>query len=129
MPPQFVDIGFENGVVTHQRMLFQVDRAQLMTSGNVDLQSQLDLIAQIPLDASWLGSDLQGLAGQSVTFPIRGTLGRPALDASAIRDIVTRLGTEAGAEVIKNRLEGIMQKQIGSGLDQINSGLEKLLGF
>ncbi|MEO1524007.1 MAG: hypothetical protein AAFX06_01160 [Planctomycetota bacterium] len=129
MPAQLVDFAFENGVVTHQRMLFQIDRAQLMTSGSVDLQSRLDLIAQLPLDANWLGSDLKGLAGQSVTFPIRGTLSRPALDSSGIRDIVTRLGTQAGSEVIQNRLEGIMQKQLGSGLDQINSGLEKIFGF
>lgn len=129
MPAQLVDFQVENGVVTHQRMLFQIDRAQLMTSGSVDFQSRLDLMAQLPLDASWLGSDLQGLAGQSVTFPVRGTLSQPALDSSAIREIVTRLGTQAGAEVIQNRLEGIMQKQLGSGLEQINSGLEKILGF
>ncbi|MEL6109912.1 MAG: hypothetical protein AAFU85_28205, partial [Planctomycetota bacterium] len=129
MPAQLVDFQLENGVVTHQRMLFQIDRAQLLTSGSVDFQTRLDLMAQLPLDASWLGSDLKGLAGQSVTFPVRGTLSQPALDSSAIREIVTRLGTQAGAEVIQNRLEGIMQKQLGSGLEQINSGLEKILGF
>ena len=129
MPAQTVDFSFENGVATHQRMYLQIDRAQVMTSGRVNTQSQMDLIVQIPLDPSWLGSDLQGLAGQSVTFPIRGTLSQPKLDSAGVRDVMTRLGTQAGAEIIENRLDNVIQKQLGTGLDQINSGIEKIFGF
>ncbi|KAA5541876.1 hypothetical protein FYK55_16895 [Roseiconus nitratireducens] len=129
MAPQTVDFSFENGVATHQRMYFQVDRAQIMTSGRVNLQQQLDMIAQIPLDARWLGNDLQGLAGETLTFPVTGTLSQPRLDLAAVRDVVTRLGSKAGAELIQNRLDSVIQKQLGSGLDQFNSGLEKILGF
>lgn len=129
MPPQSVDFSFENGVATHQRMYFQIDRANVMTSGRVSTDSSLNLVAHIPLDASWLGSDLKGLAGQTMTFPIAGTLSRPSLDDSAIRNVMAELGTKAGAQVIQNRLDGLIQKQLGSGMDQINSGLEKILGF
>ncbi|MCA9139870.1 MAG: hypothetical protein KDB00_24020, partial [Planctomycetales bacterium] len=129
MPPQSVEFSFENGVATHQRMYFRIDRANVMTSGRVSLDSSLNLVAHVPLDASWLGGDLKGLAGQTMTFPITGTLSRPSLDDSAIRNVMAELGTKAGAQVIQNRLDGLIQKQLGSGMEQINSGLEKILGF
>jgi hypothetical protein len=129
MPPQTIEFAVENGFVSHRRMYFQIDRGQLMTSGRVGMNSQLNLTAHVPLDASWLGSDLQGLAGQTLTLPIAGTLSRPALDLSAVQRILTTLGTQAGAEVIQNRLDGLIQKQLGNGIDQLNQGLEKILGF
>ncbi|WP_145391245.1 translocation/assembly module TamB domain-containing protein [Stieleria neptunia] len=129
MPPQSVEFSFEDGVATHQRMYFKIDRANLMTSGRVASDSNINLVAQVPLDARWLGSDLKGLAGQTLTFPITGTLDRPKLDDSAVRNVMTELGSKAGAEVIQNRLDGLIQKQLGSGMEQINSGLEKILGF
>lgn len=129
MPPQSVEFSFENGVATHQRMYFKIDRANLMTSGRVATDSSINLVAQVPLDARWLGSDLKGLAGQTLTFPITGTLDRPKLDDSAVRNVMAELGTKAGAEVIQNRLDSLIQKQLGSGMEQINSGLEKILGF
>ncbi|WP_182867848.1 hypothetical protein [Stieleria mannarensis] len=129
MPPQSVEFSFENGVATHQRMYFKIDRANLMTSGRVATDSSINLVAQVPLDARWLGSDLKGLAGQTLTFPITGTLDRPKLDDTAVRAVMTELGSKAGAEVIQNRLDGLIQKQLGSGMEQLNSGLEKILGF
>ncbi|MEM6473004.1 MAG: hypothetical protein AAF802_25815, partial [Planctomycetota bacterium] len=129
MPPQTVEFAMENGVVSHQRMYFDIDRASLMTSGQVGLDSRMNLVAQVPLDPRWLGSDLKGLAGQTITLPITGTLSRPQLDSRGIRALVTELGTRAGAEVMQNRLDGLIQKQFGSSLDQINNGLEKVFGF
>ncbi|MEM0925767.1 MAG: hypothetical protein AAGJ83_07000, partial [Planctomycetota bacterium] len=129
MPPQNVDFALQNGVVSHQRMFFEIDRASVMTSGQVGLDSRLNLVAQVPLDQRWLGSDLQGLAGQTITLPVTGSLSRPQLDSRRIRSLVTELGARAGAEVMQNRLNGLIQKQFGSSLDQINSGLEKVFDF
>lgn len=129
MPPQSVEFSFENGIVTHHRMFFNIDRASLMTSGRVGTDSRINLVAQVPLDARWLGNDLQGLAGQTITLPITGTLSRPSLDDSAVRNVVRELGTKASAEVIQNRLDGLLRKELGSSLDQLNTGLEKILGF
>lgn len=128
MPPQTVEFAMDGGVVSHQRMYFEIDRASLMTSGQVGMDTRLNLVAQVPLDARWLGSDLKGLAGQTITLPITGSLSRPQLDSRRIRGLMTELGTRAGAEVIQNRLDGLIEKQFGSSLDQINSGLEKVFG-
>ena len=129
MPPQSVEFSLENGIVTHQRMYFKIDRANLMTSGRVGIDSSINLVAHVPLDARWLGSDLQGLAGQTLTFPITGTLSNPRLDDSIVRNVMSDLGSKAGAEVIQNQLNGLLQKQFGSGMDQLNSGLEKIFPF
>ena len=129
MKPQIVEFDFANGIVTHRRMSFQVDRAQLVTSGQVATNSTINLVAQVPLDPRWLGSDLKGLAGQAVTFPISGTLSRPQLDSSAVRKIVAEFGTKAGAQVIENRLNSLIEDQLGSGINQLNNSLEKVFGF
>ncbi|TWU26173.1 hypothetical protein Pla52o_00250 [Novipirellula galeiformis] len=115
VPAQTVDFSLDRGVVSHQRMFFEVDRAQVVTSGNVNIDGRLNLIAQVPLDARWLGSDLQGLAGQPVTLPIDGTLSRPSLDSSGVRKVVSELSLQA----VQGTAENYLQKQLGRGLDKI----------
>lgn len=117
LPTQSVDFDFANGVITHQRMFMVVDKARVITSGQVHVDGNLNLVTQVPLDAEWLGSDLKSLAGQTVTLPIGGTLSRPRLDPAAIRNLVTQLGTK----VIQSEAENYLEKQF-------NRGLEKLLG-
>lgn len=116
-PAQSVDFEFVNGVVSHQRMFMEIDRARIITSGQVHADQRINLVTQVPLDPSWLGSDLKGLAGKTVTLPITGTLSRPTLDAAAIRSLVTELGTKA----LQTTAESYLEKQIGRGF-------EKLLG-
>ncbi len=115
MPAQPVEFSMQNGVVTHQRMFFQIDRAQIVTSGSVGMDSSLRMMAQLPLDDRWLGSDLKGLKGQSVSLPIDGTLSRPRLDPAGIRQVVTQLGTAAA----KGAAENFLQQNLNKGLDKI----------
>lgn len=133
MPAQNVDFAFSQGVVSHERMFFRIDRAQVMTSGQVNLNSEMQMVAQVPLDTSWLGDDLQSLSGESITLPVTGSLSKPQLDVSSLRQMMTQFGVRLGQEVIESRLDGFLQKQLGSGFDKINeqfgSGLEKILDF
>ena len=119
MPPQTVDFALAQGVVQHQRLFFEIDRAQIMTSGRVTLDSKVDLVAQLPLDERWLGKDLQDLAGQPVTLPISGTLSRPTLDPSGIRNVVTQLGTQAVSTAAKEKVENYLQSQLNKGIEKI----------
>jgi hypothetical protein len=104
----------------------EIDRAKVTTSGRVTIDGQLDLIAQIPLDASWIGSDLSVLSGQTITIPVNGTLDRPRLDSSGIQRIVADMGTRAAQEAGAN----FLQEQLGRGQQQLedsfNKGFEKL---
>lgn len=114
-PAQSVDFEFANGVVSHQRMFMEIDRARIITSGQVHADQRINLVTQVPLDPSWLGSDLKGLAGKTVTLPITGTLSRPTLDAAAIRSLVTELGTKA----LQTTAESYLEKQIGRGFERL----------
>ncbi len=115
MPPQTVDFVVDQGVVRHNRMFFNVDRAEVITSGQVRMDGRLNMVAQVPLDARWLGGDLKGLAGQPVTLPIDGTLSRPSLDSSGVRRVVTELGAQA----VQQTAENYLQKQLGKGFDKL----------
>lgn len=117
IPTQSVDFDMTDGVITHQRMFMDIDRARLVTSGQVSVDGRLNLITQVPLDASWLGSDLKSLAGATVTLPISGSLSQPQLDTAAIRNMATQLGAQAIQKTAESYLE-----------EQLNRGLEKLLG-
>ena len=115
MPTQTVDFAVDQGIVQHNRLFLEIDRAQVVTSGRVAIDGRLDMIAQVQLDSSWLGNDLQGLAGQSVTLPIDGTLSRPSLDSSGVREVVAQLGVSA----VQATAENYLQKQLGRGLDKL----------
>ncbi len=115
MPAQAIDFEFANGVITHQRMFMDIDRARVITSGQVHVDGRLKLVAQVPLDESWLGSDLKGFAGQPITLPIDGTLSKPSLDAAAIRGLVGQLGTQA----VQGAADKYLEKQLGRGLDKL----------
>lgn len=117
MPAQTVDFTVDQGVVTHNRLFFEIDRARVVTSGRVAFDGRLNMIAQVPLDPRWLGSDLQNLAGQPVTLPIDGTLSRPSLDSSGVREVIQRLGVQAVQSTAENYLQ-----------NQLNRGIEKIFG-
>ncbi len=114
MPAQTVEFAVQQGFVQHDRLFFEVDRAQIMTSGRVGLDGRLELVAQVPLDASWLGSDLRSLAGEPVALPVRGTLNRPQLDSSGVREVVMQLGSQAARNTAENYLQKQLNKGIGS---------------
>ncbi len=123
LPAQTVEFNVSQGVISHRAMMLDIDRARVVTSGRVDFDGSLDLIAQIPLDAKWLGGDLHGLAGQTMTLPIDGTLSRPSLDSAGIRRVALDLGTQAAQDAAGNYL----QQQLGRGQQQIEQGINKSL--
>ena len=126
LPAQMVEFQVSDGVVRHRALRMEVDRAQVVTSGEVALDGRLNLTAQVPLDAAWLGADLRGLAGQKLTLPIDGTLSRPSLDSAGVRRVVADLGTRAAEEAAGN----FLQQQLGRGQqqleDSLNKGIERL---
>ena len=115
MPPQTVDFAVRQAIVSHERMYLEMDRVQVVTSGRVGFDGSLNMIAQVPLDTRWLGKDLQGLTGQVVTLPIEGSISRPRLDSSGVRQIATQLGAQA----VQSTAENYLQQQLNKSLDKI----------
>lgn len=108
LDPQAVDFSLAGGQVTHQRMQMRVGKASLISSGSVFLDGRLNLRFQLPLESSWLGSDLAGLAGRPITLPVGGTLSRPVVDNQAVVNTLAQLGTQA----IQTNAENYLQKQL-----------------
>lgn len=127
LPAQTVDFQVYQGVVDHRALIMDVDRARVITSGQVDFDGRLNLTAQIPLDAKWLGNDLQSLSGQSITLPIDGTLSRPSLDSTGIRRVVANFGVQAATTAAQDAAGNFLQQQIGRGQQQLEQGLNKSL--
>ncbi|QDS88807.1 hypothetical protein EC9_30020 [Rosistilla ulvae] len=117
LPAQSVDFVMENGVVTHQRLMMQLDDVQVVSSGSASLDGRLELNAQIPIEAAWAGGDMQkaGMIGQTFQIPIDGTFSRPSLDSRGVQESLTRLGTKALEETAKNAL----QKELSRGLQKL----------
>lgn len=127
LPAQSVEFQVSRGVVDHRALMLEVDRARVITSGQVDFDGRLNLTAQIPLDAKWLGSDLRSLSGQTMTLPIDGTLSRPSLDSAGIRKVVADFGTRAVQNVAQEAASNFLQEQLGRGQQQLEQGLNKSL--
>ena len=89
------------------------------SQGSVGLDQTLDLTVTIPIPSQWV-ADLPWLAGllkEDVKIPVRGTLSRPAVDASAVTTLSTQL------------LRGIAGDALGEELGgELNKALQKLLG-
>jgi len=125
LPAQSVEFQVSQGVVNHRALMFDIDRARVVTSGKVGFDGRLDLIAQIPLDAKWLGSDLRGLSGQTMTLPIDGTLSRPSLDSAGIRKVVADFGFQTAQRAAQDAAGNFLQQQLGRGQQQLEQGLNK----
>ena len=127
LPAQSIKFQVSQGVVDHRALMLEVDRANVITSGQVDFDGRLNLTAQIPLDARWLGSDLRSLSGQTMTLPIDGTLSRPSLDSAGIRKVVADFGTRAVQNAAQEAAGNFLQEQFGRGQQQLEQGLNKSL--
>ena len=117
IPEQSVSFAVANQIVAHDRLQVELDRAQLITTGQVSFNSELNLTVAVPLDPNWLGKDLEPLAGQTLYLPVRGSLERPIIDGTNLQAMIRQLGIQA----IQNNAENFLE-------DQINRGLEKLFG-
>lgn len=115
IPTQAVDFTVANKITAHERFRLDIDRAQLLTTGQVDFDGNLALTAMLPLDPRWLGQDLQRLSGQTLHLPIAGTLERPYLDASNLQSIITQLGVQ----VIQDNAENFIEEQINRSLNKL----------
>lgn len=117
LPAQSVDFVMENGVVTHQRLMMQLDDVHVISSGSAGLDGRLAVNAQIPIEDAWAGNDMRkaGMVGQTFQIPIDGTFSRPSLDSRGVQESLTRLGTKALEETAKNAL----QKELSRGLQKL----------
>lgn len=113
MPEQNIAFRMQNGRISHQNLRVKVGDTSLNTSGSVGLLGDMNLVASMPIPDDWADKSqwLAGFRGQSLDFPIGGTLTSPQLDSRAI--------TQLGRQSMQNAASGVIQKQLNRGLDKL----------
>jgi hypothetical protein len=113
MPQQAIGFRMENGRVMHRDLKFHVGDVQLVSSGAVDIDGRIDLNTQMPIPDDWTEKSplLAGLRGQTLQFPVRGTLTAPQLDAQFLKDF--------GRQAVTQAAEGLLQQQLSRGLGKL----------
>ena len=107
------------GRVYHEGLEFHVGDVIVRSQGSVGLNQTLDLTVMIPIPDNWVADVpwLAGLLGQVVKIPVRGTLSRPAVDASAVMALSTQL--------LRGVAGGALGEELGG---ELNKALQKLFG-
>jgi hypothetical protein len=112
---QQVRVNMNQGRVFHQDLKMKVGEIAIVTSGSVGADQTLDLIVEVPIQEGW-GADhklLRHLQGQSVRVPIKGTIGRPQIDRSALDELGRQIVGGAASNLINREasrlLEGLIK--------------------
>lgn len=122
MPEQQINFAMKDGRVAHENLSVDVGDATISTQGSVGVDGTMQMLARMPIPNDWADKSplLEGLRGQSLDFPIGGSVSNPQLD--------TRLLTQLGRQTIQNAASGILQQGINRGLDKLLGGESGGLG-
>ncbi len=127
LPQQDVPFEVRQGVVHHHGLKMTVKDVVITTEGSVGIETQqINLLASIPVQESWLNNDrkLAFLKGQTIKIPVRGTLSKPQLDGKVIENL--------GKQLVGSVVQGQLDRQVERGQEllqkQLNSGFNKLFG-
>lgn len=112
-PEQQVPVRMENGRVAHEGLTMLLGDIPIKTQGWVSMDNQLSLVAEIPIQESWLRDErwLAGLKGQTLRIPVRGTVQRPQLD----RSILQQLGQTA----VRGAAQGLLQDEVQRQMNKL----------
>ncbi len=116
MPEQRIDFQMLDGRVIHQNLNVKIGDANITTTGSVGLDGQMDMKASLPIPDDWAAKSpwLAGFRGQSLDFPIRGTLSNPQLDSQLL--------SKLGKETVQNAADGLLRQGLNRGLDKLLGG-------
>ncbi|HZN34476.1 MAG TPA: hypothetical protein VFB80_11680, partial [Pirellulaceae bacterium] len=127
LPQQDVPFEVRQGVVHHHGLTMTVKDVVITTEGSVGIETQqINLLASIPVQESWLKNDAKFafLKGQTIKVPIRGTLSQPQLDGKVLENL--------GKQLVGNVVQGQINKQVERGQELIqrefDKGLNRLFG-
>jgi hypothetical protein len=113
LPQQQIAFAMVEGRVHHRDLTVAVGDANITTAGSVDVTGNLELLASMPIPDKWTekGPILAAMRGQSLQFPVRGTISRPQLDSSMLGQF--------GRQAISNAAQNLLQQQLNKGLEKL----------
>jgi translocation and assembly module TamB len=113
MPEQKIDFEMINGQVVHRNLNIRAGDVTISTSGTVDIDGRMELLATMPIPDDWVEKSqwLAGMRGQSLQFPVRGTLTGPQMDLQLLKQF--------GRQQIQQAASGLIQQQLTRGLGKL----------
>lgn len=115
LPPQQVRFRVVKGRVYHENLIVQSGDVRVITSGWVDANQQMQMMAAIPIQDSWVQKApwLASMRGTALNVPISGSMQQPKIDSQVIEQMMRGM--------LDNAARGALQ-------DGINRGLQELFG-
>ncbi len=113
MPEQKIDFEMINGQVIHRNLNIRAGDVTISTSGTVDIDGRMELLASMPIPDDWVEKSqwLAGMRGQSLQFPVRGTLTGPQMDLQLLKQF--------GRQQVQQAASGLIQQQLSKGLGKL----------
>jgi hypothetical protein len=113
MPEQKIDFEMINGQVVHRNLNIRAGDVTITTSGTVDIDGRMELLASMPIPDDWVEKSqwLAGMRGQSLQFPVRGTLTGPQMDLQLLKQF--------GRQQVQQAASGLIQQQLSKGLGKL----------
>ena len=111
--PQTVPFRLVGGRLYHQTLAMTVGSVPLRTYGSIGLDESLALVAEMPVQSSWLVSDPNPSRwnNQVVRFTINGTLKDPKVDPHALEQLA--------AQMVKTTIDNAIVDPIKRDLDRL----------
>ncbi len=113
MPEQKIDFEMVNGQVVHRNLNIRAGDVTITTSGTVDIDGRMQMLATMPIPDDWVEKSqlLAGMRGQSLQFPVSGTLTGPQMDLQLLKQF--------GRQQIQQAASGLIQQQLSRGLGKL----------
>ncbi len=114
-----IAIRIEDGKVHQKGLIISVaDLASIGLDGSVDFDKNLDLVASLGMSRSAPIADVLPplLQNARVDIPIRGTMQRPAIDASGFKDRIANMGMDLVGNSVEAGLDGLQRVLGGKSL-------------
>ncbi len=113
LPEQRIAFRMVDGQVYHENLNVRVGDVQISTAGSVGVDGQMNLVASMPIPDDWADKSplLQGLRGQSLQFPMGGSLSQPQINTDFLRQF--------GREAVRGAAQGLLQQGLSKGLGRL----------
>lgn len=113
LPQQRIQFRMVDGQVHHENLNVRVGDVAISTSGSVGVDGQMNLVAHMPIPDDWADKSplLQGLRGQSLQFPMQGSLSQPQINTDFLRQF--------GRTAVRGAAQGLLQQGLTKGLGRL----------
>lgn len=116
MPEQRIDFEMQDGRVAHRNVNFRIGDAQILTGGSVSVDGDVDMTASMPVPDDWIQKSpwLEGMRGQSLQFPVHGTLAQPQIDMQMLQQF--------SRQAVQGAASGLLQQGLSRGIEKLFGG-------